>query len=277
VSWSPDPSDLPAGTAARRWAGRLAAWAVPREILRGAPRPPWFYPPELFRVTVRPLPDTPSTALARAALPAQGGTVLDVGCGGGRAGLALAPPAERVTGVDRDAVLLESFRAAATERGVDVRAVHGDWPAAAGDVDDADVVVCHHVVYNVSELGPFALALDARARRRIVIDLGREHPMVPLGPLWRQFWGLDRPSGPTADDALAVLREAGLPARQLTWREPPEASRVAAVPFDVRVEITRIRLCLTADRDAEVAAALRAAEPPGPREVVTIWWDRAEQ
>ena len=255
--------------------GRLSAWTIPREILRTAPRPPWFYPPELVRGPESARPGTVSTALARAALPAAGGTVLDVGCGVGRAGLALAPPAEHVTGLDRDAAVLDAFGAAAAGRGVAFRAVHGDWPQALDDVEDADVVVCHHVLYSVTELAPFALALDARARRRVVLDLRREHPMVPLAPLWRQFWGLDRPGGPTADDALAVLREAGLPARRVSWRELPETVRADDLPFERRVEVTRVRLCLPAERDAEVAAALRALPEPPPSEVVTLWWDRA--
>ena len=269
-----DPA-VPRG-AARRWSARLAAWSIPRDILVSAPRSPWHFPPDLFRAHPGRAPDTPSTGLARAALPPAGGTVLDVGCGGGRAGLALAPPASLVTGLDRDAGMLAGFAAEAAGRGVGCETVRGEWPAVAPDVEPADVVVCHHVVYNVSELAAFALALHGRARRRVVVELRKEHPLVPLAPLWRQFWNLDRPAGPTADDAVAVLREAGLPARQVCWQEPPEASRLAGMPFDRQVEITRIRLCLPAERDGEVAAALRAQGPPAPREVVTVWWDPFE-
>lgn len=271
------PEPPGAGRAARRWATRLAGWAIPQEILRAAPRPPWFYPPELFGPSGpsdRPLPSTPSTGLARAALPARGGSVLDVGCGGGRAGLALVPPAEQLTGVDRDGTLLAALREAAARRRVRCAAVQGEWPAVAADVEVHDVVVCHHVAYNVPELGPFGAALHARARRRVVMELRLEHPMVPLAPLWRQFWGLERPPGPTAADAVAVLREAGLPARQVSWLESPEMSRLAELPFEREVEITRIRLCLPPARDEDVAAALRALGPRVPRQVVTIWWDQ---
>jgi SAM-dependent methyltransferase len=262
--------------AARRWSTRLAAWAIPRDILAAAPRPPWFFPPDLFRAHPASSADTPSTGLARAAVPARGGSVLDVGCGGGRAGLALAPPAALVTGIDWDSAMLEGFRASAAERGVRCVAVQGEWPAVAPEVPPVDVVVCHHVIYNVPDLAAFALALHERARRRVVLEMRQEHPMVPLAPLWRQFWGLERPSGPTASDAVAVLREAGLPARQVAWLEPPGASRLAGMPFERQVEITRIRLCLPADRDPEVAAALRAQDSSSPRQVVTVWWDPPE-
>ncbi|HEY6796461.1 MAG TPA: class I SAM-dependent methyltransferase [Kineosporiaceae bacterium] len=259
--------------AARRWAARLSAWAIPRDILVGAPRPPWYYPPDLVQAQCASTPDTLSRGLARAALPARGSTVIDVGCGGGRAGLALAPPAELVIGVDRDAAMLEQFRAAADERRVRSVAVLGEWPAIASQVPPADVVVCHHVVYTISDLAAFGRALHERARSRVVLELRQEHPMVPLVPLWRQFWGLERPAGPTAADVVAVFREAGLPARQVTWSEPPGASRLAGVSFEREVEITRIRLCLPSERDPEVAAALRAQGPTGPRQMVTVWWD----
>jgi len=178
-----------------------------------------------------------------------------------------------VVGVDQQEQMLAQFAAAAQRRGVAHAQVLGDWPAVAALTEDADVVVCHHVAYNVPDLGAFALALHAHARRRVVVELRAEHPMVLLRPLWRQFWNVDRPAGPTADDALAVLREVGLPARRVRWQEPPELSRVAGVAFERQVEITRIRLCLPADRDPEVAAALQAQGAPPSREIVTIWWD----
>jgi SAM-dependent methyltransferase len=272
----PAPVDLPQGPAARRWSSRLAAWAIPRSILAQAPRSPWWFPPGLFRTPRGPALDTPSTGLARVVLPPSGGTVLDVGCGGGRASMALAPPAEHVIGVDRDARLLAAFRAVADERGVACTAVLGEWPAAARDVHDADVVICHHVAYDVPDLGAFALALGTRARRRVVLELRQEHPLVWMAPLWRQFWDLERPTGPTAPEALAVLREVGLPAGMVTWQEAPDASRLRGLPFEQQVEIARIRLCLPAERDPEIADAMRALGPPLPREVATIWWEQVD-
>jgi hypothetical protein len=45
------------------------------------------------------------------------------------------------------------------------------------------------------------------------------------------------------------------------------------MPEADRVRQARIRLCLTEDRDAEVAAALLAQEDARPREIATLWWD----
>jgi SAM-dependent methyltransferase len=212
-----------------------------------------------------------ATTRAAQALP-DGGPVLDVGCGGGAASLALVPPAGRITGVDESASMLELFRATAAERGVEAESVQGSWPAVAAQVGHADVVVCHHVFYNVADLAPFAVALGDHARRRVVVELTTSHPLRRLGPLWQRFWGLERPDGPTADLALAVLAEAGIDAR--TEVAPGTARDVRAVERAEVVAFTRRRLCLPPERDPEVDAALGPDLFPADDRAV-IWWDVA--
>jgi len=256
----------PPTTAAENWAAQLAAWAIPAEIMAQAPDSPWEFSPAFFRPPAEPTPDTPSRVRAREALP-EGGTVLDVGCGGGAAGLALVPPAGRVTGFDQSQELLDLFVARAAELGVDHEAVQGDWPAGAGRVEAADVVVCHHVAYNIADLAPFAVALTDHARARVVMELGDRHPRFPANHLWVHFWNVERPTGPTAEDAVAVLVEAGIePAVERAARQPRPVDRAA------RVASMRKYLCLPAERDPEIDALLGDdAMPAG--EVVTLWWD----
>jgi len=68
--------------AATRWAAELEAWAVPAHILEAAPQTPWVFPPDMFSAPEPgSVPRSGSTAIAAAAIP-DGGTVLDVGCGG---------------------------------------------------------------------------------------------------------------------------------------------------------------------------------------------------
>lgn len=258
-------------TAAERWTSALAGWAIPKEILDAAPESPWGFPPGLFAHRDDPArpESTPSHLRAVEALPERG-AVLDVGVGGGAASLPLATVAATITGVDESRAMLETFAGAAMAAGVRHSEVPGTWPAVAGQVPVADVAVCHNVFYNVPDLTPFARALTEHARRRVVVELTQQHPIHDLNPLWQHFHGITFPDEPSADDALAVLREMGLPAFIERWDRPPsyrQADRPAVVAF------VRRRLCLPARMDAEVDRLLGSQTLLQPRRVATIWWD----
>jgi SAM-dependent methyltransferase len=253
--------------ALERWREQLDGWAIPAEILAAAPESPWGFPVGLFRSRAEragSAPATPSNREAARFLPA-GGTVLDVGAGGGAASLPLAASAGRLVAVDESAGMVASFLAAAEAAGVPAEAVEGRWPEAAGQVGPADVVVCHHVLYNVPDLAPFATALTGHARRRVVAELTERHPLVGLGPLWRRFHGLDRPTGPGADDAVAALGALGLEVDRQDW---DQQERFGFDDFDELVAFTRRRLCLPARRDPEVAQALLEE---GTHQVDGVW------
>jgi SAM-dependent methyltransferase len=267
---------------AARWRAELAAWEIPAEILRQAPESPWVLPERVFVRRARRQLDEVTGVSAERALEAlaEPGTVLDVGAGGGAASLPLAARghATRVVAVDVNARLLAEFARAATAIGVDHVTIEGRWPDVADRVPTADVVTCHNVLYNVPDLVPFADALTARARRRVVVELTPRHPIARLNPLWRHFHGLDRPEGPSADDALQVLLALGLAARAERWSRPIDPEEM---PFAEAVEVTRRRLCLPPERAGEVAEALRslgahhgtmAELGTVDQELVTIWW-----
>jgi SAM-dependent methyltransferase len=250
-----------------RWRDQLAGWAIPEEILAAAPESPWGFPVGLFRSRAQRAgsrPTTPSNLEAARFLP-QGGRVLDVGAGGGAASLPLAGMAGRLVAVDESPGMIASFLAAAEAAGVPADGVAGRWPDVADRVEPADVVVCHHVVYNVPDLAPFVAALTGHARRRVVVELTDRHPLVGLGPLWRRFHDLERPAGPSADDAVAALAALGLEVARQDWEN---RDRFGFDDFEELVAFTRRRLCLPADRDPEVADALLEA---GTRQVDGIW------
>ena len=255
------------GVAARRWADQLAGWAVPERILAQAPESPWGFLPGMFTVDHDEAPlDLPSRRIALDAL-GTGGSVLDVGCGGGSASLSLVPAVTSIVGVDEREDALEQLRAGAAARGVPCQTVEGAWPAVAPSVEPADVVVCHHVLYNAPDAMAFVQQLTSHARRMVVMELNALHPLVYLAPLWQRFWQLERPDGPAASDAVAIVRELGIEPRVALaerpgghWRSP-----------DQQVQLARKRLCLPASRDAEIAEAL-AALPPATPEVWTIAW-----
>jgi SAM-dependent methyltransferase len=260
--------------AAAEWSAALAALAIPDHILESAPESPYGFPTRLFERVARHTleqPATPSRERAREALDG-GGMVLDVGVGGGAASLPLAPPATSITGVDQSARMLEMFARTATERGLRHREVEGSWPEVAASVDDADVVVCHHVFYNAPELEGFARALTHKARRRVVVELTARHPMCELNDLWRHFHGLDRPEGPDAKAAIAVLREMGIEPATARWQRPSLWRDHAPE----RVAFVRKRLCLGPDRDVEIAELLGARDA-SPNELVTLWWEGLAQ
>jgi len=262
------------------WRGDLAAWAIPEHISAAVTESPWVLPRQVFARRADRLAGTPSGAsydLAWAALDPPG-SVLDVGAGAGAASLPLLARATALTAVDGDAAMLALLAERATAQGVSVRCVHGSWPDAAPQVPAADVVTCHHVLYNVPSLAPFVTALTAHARRLVVIEITASHPLVTLNELWLRFHGLRRPDGPTATDVLRILVAMGLRPGYRRWRRP---GGVDYASFEELTDVTRRRLCLPPERAGQVAGALVEAgvEPGRPvdlgssgREVVTIWW-----
>jgi len=269
-------SDLPADReptiteAAARWADGLGRWAIPDEILAQAPVSPWQHDTAMFAVDDTLDRNAPAAEIARSVLPPEGGSVLDVGCGGGRAAMSLVPPAELVIGVDQSPEMLAEFTRAAAAAGARSMTIGGRWPDVAGLTPVTDVVVCHHVAYNVAEIEPFLLALTAHARLAVVLVLPPRHPLSAWNEAWRHFWGLDRPAEPTADDLAEVLAGLGLDAERWDVPRPPLA-RATADP-DSLVRSARRRLCLTEDRDQELAVYLDTHEPRWSDTNVVFRW-----
>ena len=263
-----------------RWRADLAAWAIPDSITAAAAESPWVLPRQVFarradRVTAAP--SGPSFERAWAALDPPG-SVLDVGSGAGAACLPLLPRVTSLTAVDADADMLEQLSQRAVAAGVTARTVLGRWPETAALAGPADVVTCHHVLYNVAGLAPFVTALTGSARRVVIAEMTAQHPLVSLNDLWLKFHGLRRPVSPTAADVMEILTAMGLRPGHEAWRRPGGRDYAS---FDELVDVTRRRLCLPPGRAAEVAEALTESgvDPEHPvdlgssgREVVTIWW-----
>ncbi|MFN2503437.1 MAG: class I SAM-dependent methyltransferase [Acidimicrobiales bacterium] len=219
-----------------------------------------------------------SARRAREAVP-DGGVVLDVGVGAGAGSLPLSNHASRIVGVDASEDMLGHFLAIAGNAGIAVEGIVGRWPEVAGRVGPADVVLCTHVLYNVPDIAPFVEALWAHARRRVVIEIPDRYPWAWTADLWLRFHGVEMPSGPTADDAEGAIEELDLRVMREEEVRAPEGG------FRHRgdaVAMVRRRLCLTADRDPEIAEALgsRLGRTDGlwwvgtpTRTAVTLWSD----
>src|SRR5215471_12021888 len=209
-----------------RWRQDLAAWAIPDEILAQALESPWRYPAGVFARRADDQMASPSgLSYERAleALPA-GGSVLDVGSGAGAASLPLGYRAGRLVAVDPEQAMLDAYAERAARLGGDVELVRGHWPDVAGEVGQVDVVVCHHVLYNVADPVPFLWAMQNAALRRVVLELTARHPMTPLNPLWLRFHGLRRPERPTADQLRELISARGWNVSMECWRRPMTGS-----------------------------------------------------
>jgi SAM-dependent methyltransferase len=249
----------------------LGAWAIPDAVVAAAEVSPYFFDPEVFVAAaddaLARAEDSPSDVAAREALP-EHGSVLDVGAGGGAASLRL--PAARITAVDVSRELLDAFTGRARAREIAADTIEGAWPGVATLAPVADVVVCHHVVYNVAALAGFAAALTEHARRRVVVELTAVHPMAWMTPYWEALQDVPQPEHPTVEDAVAVLAGLGYAVQRERWTRAVQM--IGENGPDAVARIAR-RLCLPADRRPELERMLRAIPPPVRREVETLSWD----
>jgi SAM-dependent methyltransferase len=264
-----------------RWRQALAGWSIPAS-LRGAheegPPPRRVPSTDPAQEPVAVPPGSRSFARAWEALP-PGGTVLDVGAGAGGASLPLAQRASAITGVDVNQAQLDAMAQRGRRLGLQMTVMHGSWPQVAAKAPPADVVTCHHVLYAVHDLEPFAEALTRHARYRVVVEIPERHPQWPLNPLWARFHGLERPDDPTAEDAFQALRALGLDANIEIWVDQLGFGHYDT--FDELVQRTRERLLLPPERSGEVANGLLelGVDPETPkfpgtigRHLATIWW-----
>ena len=259
---------------AERWRRLVEGLAVPESVRAGSPEPQFTLEPERFRWkpdedAIQPV--RPSRRRALEALPA-GGSVLDVGVGGGASSLGLVPRAGLITGVDPLEGMLASFEASGRAAGVAVRTVLGTWPDVAAQVEPADVAVCHHALYMQAEIEAFLDALTTHARHRVVVELSARSPLAALNPLWKAVHGVDRPDPPVADAVEEVLVAMGVKVERDEMVLPPRPPEVTPE----LVAFVRRRLYVGPERDDEIAALLRAREPQEHR-VVALWWPGAAE
>ena len=256
---------------AEYWSRALAAWAIPEPILARAPQSPWGCDVGRFTQRAASAAQSPSPASHHAlAVLDSAASVLDVGCGAGAASVSLAPPATRLIGVDQSTGMLAAFARGARERSVEVATVEGAWPDVAPTTEVADVVVCHDVLHNVAEATPFIRALTDHARRRVVIVAPMNHPQAWLNPYWEDLHGLDRPTGPSADDLRAVIEDEGLTVEREMFTEPTWWRQADTEDLVVTV---RRRLCLTTEDDGRIRKAVARHGAPLEREAVALCWD----
>ncbi len=251
-----------------KWKKDLQSWAIPEEIIKQAPESPWIHPPVLFQIAEN-IEETFSHQVAKEALLPKG-SVLDVGCGGGVATFANAEVTSYAIGVDHQKEMLEMYEKNATVRGIKVKTVEGNWPEVANLVEEVDVVVCHHVVFNVQDIEPFLMQLDSHAAKRVVIEMPYFHPLSNMDAAWKHFWNLDRPKSPTADNLFEVIKSLGFSPKIQKWQGEIRSS----IDKDLAAKFLRIRLCLPESKDNEIKEFMAKNPESKTRNLATIWWDK---
>ena len=143
-------------------------------------------------------------------LTPEGGSVLDVGGGAGRLAIPLAlRRGASVVVVDPSPSMLEQLEASVEEvKGANVTGVNAEWESA--QVEAADMVLCSHVVYGVTDIRPFLQKLHDHARERVVLVSFVDSPQAGVAPLWEPVYGERRINLPALPELMNVLWEMGI-------------------------------------------------------------------
>ena len=154
--------------------------------------------------------------------PAPGARALDLGCGGGQAGLELARRGYRVSGLDFSETAIELARRNADEAGVALELVVGDalGLAALGDAR-FDLVVDNHLLHCL-------VTPDDRAR--VLASIHRV--LVPGGRLWSETMSAGARFDPArfdVDPDTGVARNGG----RIWIRRAVLEAELAAAGFEV--------------------------------------------
>lgn len=130
-------------------------------------------------------------------------TLIDVGAGAGRYAAPLADKLDWVTAIEPSQGMRELIP---TRENMTVIASGWDEAAAA----PANLVICCHVLYGVSEAVPFIEKLEAMATDRVFIQLRQGQLKTPADPLWELMTGNPRPRMPQFGDLWNLLGSMGV-------------------------------------------------------------------
>jgi SAM-dependent methyltransferase len=130
-------------------------------------------------------------------------TLIDAGAGTGRHAVPLSERLEWVTAVEPS----EGMRSmiAATSN---MTVVASTWEDA--EVAPADLVICSHVLYGVSDIGPFIAKLERSARERVFIMLRESDLPHPAATIRKRLQGDVGPRMPRFSDLFMLLIQLGI-------------------------------------------------------------------
>ena len=232
------------------------------------------------QLAARTRDDDPLLAHLRPRLRASD-VLLDVGAGPGRHTIPLARQVARAIAVEPSAAMRQHLSDSLAQAGLtNVEVVAAGWPDA--NVEPADVVICSHVAYGVTDIASFARKLDAVTRRHCAMVLRFGQREAQILDLFEKVWGEKRCLAPTCLDLLGALAQLGIRANLTVipfsigprFRDLDEAA--AQVRADLlnptSPEAERIIHDDLAARLVPVDDVL--AFPPSPAFAGILWWEK---
>lgn len=195
-------------SAAENYAALVDAYAAQSARMGGGGGDRWASRAAFFRLDPRRELEANTQAVVDLVRPAE--SVIDVGGGAGRVSLPVALHCADVLNVEPSAGMREQFDLAAKEAGIaNARCLDGQWPDAA-EGREADVVMLANVTYFVRDIVPFVRALDAAARRLVVISVWSVPPPNHHAAIFELLQGEPQSRVPTHRELLPVLWDLGL-------------------------------------------------------------------
>lgn len=198
--------------AAERWKSMIQLEHAQSDRFRGSegrPADHWQAFAQQFRADPRRSDDPLVNCLLRELSPHE--TLIDVGAGGGRLALPLALNCRHVVAVEPSPSMASVLRDQIAEYSIhNLTVVANQWEDA--EVEEADVVLCVHVLYTIQEIERFVSKLQDHARKRVLIVLFQTPPQAQTYTLWQEVHGEERLPLPSLPEFQDVLSDMGITA-----------------------------------------------------------------